>query len=294
MDDQVRQSLIAAGAIIADQNAQHWSELVARYQVGGVKHAIANARRSFDCRQVSATQVASALGYRFSWMKETKQLPVAQPAPVDTSPRDTQPLMRAKEALPKAMRGAPLGPHTDWRAIIKANPGMSFMALATMANRNYETVRAWVQQHASELAIEVEGVKKRIWLKEDRPQQSPPPPAPPAAPTAAAPAPEEKASVVEVAKLPASPDAAPSGSWPPPPRIVVKDLYEPTRSDLLNVEPGKVLHVPTAFTVSQAQLDGPLLPLVDGLLNAFAKRRGYTEIRRQLAENRAYLTDLLL
>jgi hypothetical protein len=73
MDDTTLTRLRSAGAMIGETNLASWSELVAVFQDTGVAFGIANAKREFQTKSVTATQCAKALRHKLKCLEPARK-----------------------------------------------------------------------------------------------------------------------------------------------------------------------------------------------------------------------------
>jgi DNA-binding Lrp family transcriptional regulator len=172
MNDETLSRLRAAGGLIGETNLASWDELVATFQDTGVAFGIANAKREFECRSVTATQCAKALRHKLRSLEPARK--AGEPLVVraaDAPPLPAPPLRKSatsalvtstvEESAPTAAKvvqmpgdGNPTK-RVDYRAIVQKLGRFRLAELARAAGVRPQSARLAVRK------LEAEGVIER-------------------------------------------------------------------------------------------------------------------------------------
>jgi hypothetical protein len=294
----------AAGGMIGDATRAQWTELLEHRGGSMVRVAISKLRTKLSKRQVSVYEVAKEMKHTLK-TEPGAALERRAPAPTaaetvaepddqvdeevaeDAGDADAEPSPQATAAR---MRRAAM----DWSALLQQFPGITVTELAARAGRPLSQASNFVGLRA-ELVVG-HGLKpKRYWLKGDprAPKEGEPLPAPTspadgAAAADSAPAePAEAASGAEAAasapEAPPDPPAARSEPIPPPGPVTGEELRAAIPQSIHSVAQALAdLGIALAFTPDE--FAGPLRPILEVVLDYFARRRGYAHTVRELAD----------
>lgn len=283
MNDETLSRLRAAGGLIGETNLASWDELVATFQDTGVAFGIANAKREFECRSVTATQCAKALRHKLRSLeparktgeplvaREAAEAPATLPAaPMRKSAISALVTPTVDESAPAAAEVVHLpgdgnpAKRVDYRAIVQQLGRFRLAELARAARVRSQSARMAVKK------LEAEGVIER-----EQPGNR-------KSPFRVVGLGAEPAAVAVSAVREAVTDATEAINAHASITLGELDTGEDLRARLPRTPVATTKADDLALAVTHADLSGPFRPLLVRFLDAFAARRGFAYTVEQL------------